>query len=463
MKLKRKNLMNLCGGSKGYKPQSNFGEVSMDFYRFINSKDIREYHREINYQYNATEAAWLVYQCRDACVEEKHNAWQWIIDNMEDYEVIERGNYRTYSSIKTMLQKYMELENRLISEFFKIDNNAVYSCSSLYKDNSEKEWFDADSLCSDFEACWASREENEDIIGYVIRKRYLNDTKETSIKFDRNKKPYIDNLYTFCRWSLSEEEASLVCYSFMGLWFDFPTPFKRGDIIWNPASPNCKHMCSGPFVNKGICLDDIDSKRIIENISKYGDNSDMIASGYFVCENGQTYREVTDNYMDMEYYPKKPEGALRTLIPISNYLKGQIDLDLCVRAYHQIMMETMAEDARIHDYMDEGLVLAGLKEPESVKIWLDDERTAPYGYYHCHSVNEAKSKIRECERLCIKISEINCDHDLGDYAYDGGDGIKLIDWLAERETYYPIVIHTMNPVGRDNMQREIDRYWPEHR
>ena len=36
---------------------------------------------------------------------------------------------------------------------------------------------------------------------------------------------------------------------------------------------------------------------------------------------------------------------------------------------------------------------------------------------------------------------------------------RNIDWLAERGTHYPIEIHTMNPMGCENMQREIDRYW----
>ena len=75
------------------------------------------------------------------------------------------------------------------------------------------------------------------------------------------------------------------------------------------------------------------------------------------------------------------------------------------------------------------------------------------------SVNEAKKLILQCEKECIAIDLIDCDHDLGDYARDGGDGIRLIDWLAERKTYYPIALHTMNPVGRETMQREIDRYW----
>ncbi len=56
------------------------------------------------------------------------------------------------------------------------------------------------------------------------------------------------------------------------------------------------------------------------------------------------------------------------------------------------------------------------------------------------------------------INVIDCDHGLRDYASDGGDGIKLIDWLAERGTHYPVRLHTMNPVGRENIQREIDRY-----
>ena len=53
---------------------------------------------------------------------------------------------------------------------------------------------------------------------------------------------------------------------------------------------------------------------------------------------------------------------------------------------------------------------------------------------------------------------IDRDRDLRDFAADGGDGIKLIDWFAECESYYPIRLHTINPLGRENMRREMDRY-----
>ena len=93
-----------------------------------------------------------------------------------------------------------------------------------------------------------------------------------------------------------------------------------------------------------------------------------------------------------------------------------------------------------------------------MKIWFDDLRRAPEGFVWCRSVNEAKSVIEEAEKSA-SVELIDCDHDLGDYAQDGGDGIKLLDWLAERGTFYPIALHTMNPVGRENMLRTINAYW----
>ena len=94
-----------------------------------------------------------------------------------------------------------------------------------------------------------------------------------------------------------------------------------------------------------------------------------------------------------------------------------------------------------------------------VKIWLDDVRPAPQGYYWFKSVNQTITYIEDCEKNGLTIELLDLDHDLGEYAIDGGDGIKLVDWLAETKRFYKINLHTMNPVGRENMQREIDRYW----
>ena len=96
-----------------------------------------------------------------------------------------------------------------------------------------------------------------------------------------------------------------------------------------------------------------------------------------------------------------------------------------------------------------------------MKLWLDDLRPVPYGYEGAKSVHEAKQLILEAEHNGIEIEVLDLDHDLGDYADQGGDAIRLLDWLAERETFYPVEIHTSNPVGRANMERILSRYWGE--
>ena len=336
----------------------------MDFTRFINSRDIREYHRKIGYEYNAAEAAWLVYHCKDADVKEKHSAWKWIISNMDDYEVAERINYHACSSIKSMLNKYIELEERIVSEFYNDDPDGIYSYSSLYKEGSNIEWCEDDALYSNFETCWNRKETDDNVVRYRIRKRYLDSSREIAIEFDREKRQYISNIYYNTCLDLSKEDRE-VAYGFDGLWFDFPTPFTKGDIIWDPQRPDCEKLCGGPFVNTGVCLEGIENEEIRNRIIANGDETDMMAGGYFAFNNGQIYQEVTNNYMDMEFYPGKLKGALRTLIPVSSYLKGKIGLDLCIRAYHQIMMETQLEEARILDYDEEDLRSAGLKQQEN--------------------------------------------------------------------------------------------------
>lgn len=89
-----------------------------------------------------------------------------------------------------------------------------------------------------------------------------------------------------------------------------------------------------------------------------------------------------------------------------------------------------------------------------MKLWIDDVRISPKGYVWIKTVNEA---IMMIEDDYDAIELIDIDHDAGDYAVDGGDYIKLLDWLAERELSYPIHIHSMNPVGVQNMRVIIQK------
>lgn len=95
-----------------------------------------------------------------------------------------------------------------------------------------------------------------------------------------------------------------------------------------------------------------------------------------------------------------------------------------------------------------------------MKIWVDDTRTHPFGYMPCKSTNETIRTILNFEKFysmsggksIYKIEEINLDHDAGKYAKDGGDYIKILDWLEETDRNYPIVIHSRDSVGIENMK-----------
>ena len=101
-----------------------------------------------------------------------------------------------------------------------------------------------------------------------------------------------------------------------------------------------------------------------------------------------------------------------------------------------------------------------------MKLWVDDIRPAPDGYVWCKSVLDAVVKICDGEK-CAPLSKgrvvlLDIDHDAGDYVNEGGDYIKLLDWLEATDRNYPIHIHSMNPVGVQNMRAIIEKNgWTE--
>lgn len=122
-----------------------------------------------------------------------------------------------------------------------------------------------------------------------------------------------------------------------------------------------------------------------------------------------------------------------------------------------------------------------------MKLWIDDVRPAPEEYVWCKSVNEAIKFFKQRDKAVLRLKDyannifpddkefleiaadyeielIDLDHDAGDYASDGGDYIRFLDWLEETGRNYPIRIHSMNPVGVANMRAIIEKNgWKEVR
>ena len=93
-----------------------------------------------------------------------------------------------------------------------------------------------------------------------------------------------------------------------------------------------------------------------------------------------------------------------------------------------------------------------------LKIWVDDVRPAPEGYIWLKSVNEVKKYLADPHILGnYEISLIDLDHDAGDYAKDGGDYVRILDYLEIVGYSGDLRIHSMNAVGVQNMRSIIQK------
>lgn len=104
-----------------------------------------------------------------------------------------------------------------------------------------------------------------------------------------------------------------------------------------------------------------------------------------------------------------------------------------------------------------------------MKIYLDDLRTAPITWHLVKTADECIEKLQTGQ-----VEELSLDHDLSEEHYlehfgyqlpsntkPAKTGLSVVDWMVENNIWPSLIIlHTMNPIGRENMKRTIERYAP---
>ena len=346
----------------------------MDIYQYVNSKDIRAHLEAIGYRFNALEAAWLVYECKNATMEEKHAAWREIIETMPDMEMGFKDYVEPIESLHGFLRDYTAMEQKWFQRFMTPKVTAVYEFEYYERKND----FQFNSCpFAEYDACIAAIKKrmaeykNGEISPIIIRKINVCGVESgpSSVIVDPN-----GTVKGVGRWFPHDETECRLYDSFDHLWFDFPLPFKEGDIVYDPNG-NEKDFCDGPFVlmetavdvfTKTIPADDTAVDMYRKTYGRICGTMEMTAYGYFQEEAGTLYAECMHHYMDLERYPEeKLTGKKRILKALSNHLKGEIDAVLFARAYHQILLEESARESLPRDITDEGMRLAGLKEEET--------------------------------------------------------------------------------------------------
>ncbi|WP_295365882.1 cyclic-phosphate processing receiver domain-containing protein [uncultured Succinivibrio sp.] len=475
----------------------------MDFIRFVNSRDIREYLYELDYCLSGEQKLFLVDKCYRIPLEERLFALEELLAEPDEEVTIRHpdffveqpkdGDKSETESLHALTKGILENYRIQISLLKNEEPESYYELSILEKGRYE---FYSFARFPSFEAAVNgykedfSADDRDSVAVVMLTKYYYSGTKNIYDNFsDRYVRAFFNSelelMHIYDNECLPQERFN---YTTDKLLIYLPMPFEPGDILVNSDDCvyagqtkgfNCDYESGAPFVAVSFIPD--------KTVSSGIDSSDINCYCYYFDSFSQYHltSEVNVHNYDLEYYRKPLTGKDRflrifglkqkdtsavsdeELLLASEYCKNleiQQALKQQLSWFNSSMSYYLSEENRkqklSHDRYFQVDHETLLSMTDSIKLWLDDEREAPSGYIHCHSVNEAISRIKFFEKHSVAIEELNLDHDLGDFAKDGGDAIKLLDWLCGRETFYKIVLHTANPVGRANMQRTIDRYWP---
>ena len=324
-----------------------YNKRMMNIYKYIRSKDVREYNEKIGHKFTATESAFLVWLNYEITLKEKHDAWREIMREMPDEEVPKRVNADYAPSLFALLNRFIEADNRLIDEFYKKDERTVYSYRYICKgDSSFSE--DFGRIYSDLGYIQGELRKDSDlgIICVEYTKKYISSHyRKITLKTDGsgNITSVDGDFIQGIDLSLKKDEF------FEGLWIDVPTPFRKGDIVCSRKTPFGYNIYSDskPFVllslanwsakdaeERGEKLSEKDKAwkdKHLKYLKEYGDITDMTACGYFLSSDyndrftGEFYHEVMHDYVDLEYYRGNFNGGERVLLPLKHFLGGDID------------------------------------------------------------------------------------------------------------------------------------------
>ncbi len=348
----------------------------MDVYSLINSKTISDYCRKISHKFSSLETAYLVYMNDSLTIPQKHLVFNEIIIEQPDTEIIERPWTPRFESLHSFLQKYMELQNKYISIFYNDEPYCVYSFEVWYL--GDEDYTKDDRLFCSYFACYSAAKKDIDelVVDYKesgmdiypisirVKKQWLNDDKDEQAKYMSVSIDYDNTPIEI--WDthsiISSEDSDILC-AFEGLWIEVPTPFQKGDILTVRTKRKSEKI---PFVLDRIPYWDENGENTedVEYLRKNGDSSDLITSIYGQDEDGATWLDHGPSYLELEYYEEELHGPERFLIALSNYLKGELSLELLIRSYDILMTECHAKKERfmISCFYDELLEKAGLNE-----------------------------------------------------------------------------------------------------
>ena len=283
---------------------------------FIESKDIADYWKKIGYKPSLTECAYLVWQSHRQPVDKKIAAWEEILRNFTDCALLPadsplRSSFpKKYAdSLHAFLRACIALHKQILAEFYRDGDDAAYYDSDGNLDTGP---YHTSAECIGYALQWISPPH---CTRAAASKRWFGGGKNITLFLRADEAVMEINAV-----GLTESEEKL-WHAFDGMHFDFPIPFRKGDIVASQYSPYAWDEGNEvPFVLHRIAgIQDGDPNAELDNLFCMG------AYGYFADGYGGARYDQIENYLALEYYRGDFAGTRQILQAYSDYEKGKID------------------------------------------------------------------------------------------------------------------------------------------
>lgn len=283
---------------------------------FIESRDIADYWEKIGYKPSPIECAYLVWQSHLQPVDKKIAAWEEILQNFTDCALLSsdspmRSSFpKKYAdSLHAFLRAYIAMHKQILAEFYRSEDDAAYYDSDGNLDFGP---YHTASECIGCALQWISPPH---CTRAAASKSWFGGGKR--ITFFIRADGVVMEINAV---GLSEREEKLLD-AFSDMHFDFPVPFRKGDIVASKYSPYAWDEGNEvPFVLHRIAgTQDGDPHADLDNLFCMG------AYGYFCDFHGGAQYDQIENYLALEYYRGELTTTRQILQMYSDYEKGKID------------------------------------------------------------------------------------------------------------------------------------------
>lgn len=317
-------------------------EIKMNVLEFINSKDIAKHFKDIGYEFNSVECAFIIAQNKKYSIMTKHAAWHDLMKNMPDMPLPDTND----DSLFDFLQKLMDIEDEILEIFYEY-NNPSYSSSYtiLEKDFS----FPERKKLSDL-AEYITR--SGDV---VIRKSIIyNDGKSDVIKVLLNEKYKAKKIVSAFFESTSEKNYSRYYNAFNKWNLSFELPFKKGDILQYKQGNSYLYFVFDSLGYSDKIHYTSEEYLIYETVHPTSFPDESVQRGnkcnvYECTETGKVQRSIYTNILNLEYCNRNAYINMDVLKNVSDFITKKSDFVQLLSSYHSCMIRKLCWNLSYND------------------------------------------------------------------------------------------------------------------